>query len=267
MLACACAMSIVLASGACRPNVDGSCVNADNRDLVPLTGGVDNDDDGLADDFELALVRAHLPFLAHHPDDHCDLAGIVFRARPHPDDDTLVLVVASQLFAVDCGLNGHDGDNEAFAFTIDPSLPPPAGLAALIAISHQRTACERTSTCGSCAGMPACDRAPDGRAILYSSLDKHAGAVDIGGACSFGSCLDSCAMSVDSADVPLVNAGEPDAPLVDTLDVPAGFIDDAWPEVLRGYDPWGGAEFGNAGIVAEDLVDPALSTPACTCES
>jgi hypothetical protein len=98
---------------------------------------------------------------------------------------------------------------------------------------------------------------------LYSSLDKHAGAVDVGGACSFGSCLDTCALPVDSADVPLVNAGEPDAPLLDNLD--DSFIDDRWPAALRAYDPWGGAPFGGAGIVADDLVDPLLATPACTC--
>ncbi len=266
-LACAVAVAVACAVAAlsmsCRQNVDGTCIEADPRDLVPLTRGADDDGDGLADDFEQALVRAHLPFLAHHPDDRCAVAGIVFRARPHPDDPDsgLVLVVASQLFAVDCGLNGHDGDNEAFACTIDPSLPPPAGLTALVAISHQSTPCERTSTCGTCAGMPACDRAADGRAILYSSLDKHAGAVDVGGACSFGSCLDTCALPLDSADVPLVNAGEPDAPLVDRL----AFINNEWPASLRDYDPWGAAEFGSAGIVADDLVDPLLSTPACTC--
>jgi hypothetical protein len=266
-----CVWPFLLVLASCRPSVDGTCVDADPRDLVPPTRGADLDRDGLADDFERALVRAHLPFLAHHPDDRCGRAGIVFRARPHPndgdgDDGALVLVVASQLFAVDCGLNSHDGDNEAFAFTIDPSLPPPAGLTALVAISHQATACERTSSCGACPGMPACDRDADGRAILYSSLDKHAGAVDVGGACSFGSCLDSCALPLESADVPLVNAGEPDAPLLATLDVEdGGFIDAQWPEALRGYDPWGTAEFGGAGVVSEDLVDPAFTTPACTC--
>lgn len=259
------ALAAAWPSCACRPEVDGTCVDADTRDLVPLTRGADVDDDGLADDFELALVRAHMPFLAHHPDDRCPLSGIVFRARPHPDDDALILVVASQLFAVDCGLNGHDGDNEAFAFTLDPAVPPPAGLVALVAVAHQNTACERTSACGACAGMPACDRASDGRAVLYSSRDKHAGAVDVGGACAFGSCLDTCALPLDSADLRLVNAGEPHAPLLSNLDTPAGFIDDAWPDVLRNHDPWGATEFGGAGVVGEDLVDPALFTPACTC--
>jgi len=261
--------TLALASvSACRPASTGDCVDADARDLVAPSRGADRDGDGLADDFEEALVRAHLPFLAHHPDDRCALGGIVFRARPHDDDEALVAVTASQLFAVDCGLNGHDGDNEAFGFTVDPRLPPPAGLTALVAVSHQGTACERATTCGACPGLPACDRAADGRAILYSSQDKHAGVVDVGGGCSFGSCLDSCALPLDGADVPLVNAGEPDAPLVTDLDASTGqggFIDDAWPEALRGYDPWGPAKLGGAGIVAEDLVDPALAAPACSC--
>lgn len=251
---------------ACRSESDGACVEAVARDL-PGTGvaGVDDDGDGLEDAFELALVRAHLPFLAHHPEERCGRAGVVFRARPHPEDGALVHVVFTQLFALDCGLNGHDGDNEAFGATIDPRLPPPAGLVALVAVSHQGTPCERTTSCGACAGMAACDRV-EGRAILYSSKDKHAGAVDIGGGCSVGACLDSCALDVVSAAVPLVNAGEPDAPLLASLDVGAGgFIDDEWPAVLRGYDPWGGAVLGGAGVVADDLVDPALLTPACTC--
>lgn len=172
----------------------------------------DVDEDGLDDGFEDALVRANLPFLAHHPDDEC----------------------------------------------------PPAGLVALVAISHQGTPCERTTTCGTCKGLPACDLV-DERPTLYASRNKHAGVVDIGGGCAFGSCLDSCALPLASADVPLVNAGEPGHPLVDDLTT-RGFIDDNWPDELQHRDPWGGAPFGTAGVIADDLLDELLVTPACTCE-
>lgn len=256
---------VVVCVAGCRPDVDGTCPANDPRDLVAPSRGADLDDDGLADDLELALVRAHMPFLAHHPEDRCGLALIVFRARPHPDDGALVLVTASQLFAVDCGLNGHDGDNEAFGFTIDPRLAPPAGLTSIVAIAHQSTPCERVTTCGSCPGMPACDRADDGRVVLYSSRDKHAGTVDIGGGCSVGSCLDTCALPLQAADVPLVNAGEPDAPLVNALPAVLVDVEDGWPDALIGHDVWGDAPFGSAGVVAEDLEDPAFLTPACTC--
>jgi hypothetical protein len=258
----------LLALVSCRAASDGTCPAADVGDLVsagPIT--VDDDDDGLDDAFELALVRKHMPFLAHHPDDGCGLAGVVFRARPHPDDGALVAVAFTQLFAADCGLNAHDGDNEAFGATIDARLPAPAGLTALVAIGHQGTLCERTTTCGTCAGLPACDRV-DGRAVLYFSKDKHAGAVDIGAGCSFGSCLDSCALPAEGADldVVLVNAGEPERPLLSDLDVDAGgFVDGRWPDSLRGYDPWADAAFGGAGVVSLDLVDPLLLTPPCTC--
>ena len=65
-----------------------------------------------------------------------------------------------------------------------------------------------------------------------------------------------------------MNAGEPDAPLLTNLDAVAGqggFIDGDWPQPLHRYDPWGTAGFGGAGVVGDDLVDPALATPACTC--
>jgi hypothetical protein len=259
------ALALGGAVGGCRPAADGTCAAASPRALVADgPPRIDLDEDGLDDGFEENLVRAHLPFLAHHPEDRCALAGIVYRARPHPQDPRLVHVTYSQLFALDCGLNGHVGDNEAFGATIDPALPPPAGLVALVAISHQGTPCERTTTCGTCPGMPPCD-VVDGRPVLYTSKDKHAGAVDIGGGCSFGSCLDECALPLLGATVPLVNAGEPERPLLRDLSGPGGFIDERWPEELRGHDPWGGAEFGTAGIIAEDLVDELLLTPACTC--
>ena len=262
------AAALVLLSGipgACRA-VDGSCPAADPRRLVD-TGrpALDDDGDGLDDATELALARAHLPFLAHHPDDRCALAALVFRARPHPDDDALVHIVYSQLWARDCGLDGHVGDNEAFGATVDPRLPPPAGLVALVAVSHQGTPCERTTTCGTCPGMNPCDTV-DGRAVLYSSRDKHASAVDIGGGCSFGSCFDACALPVDDAVVPLVNAGEPDHPLLDDLTA-AGIVDDRWPEALQHHDPWSPDTFGGAGVIAGDLADPAFLTPACTCNA
>ena len=61
-------------------------------------------------------------------------------------------IVYDQLYALDCGLDGHIGDDEVFGATIDPSVPAPGGLVALVAISHQGTPCERVTTCGSCAG-------------------------------------------------------------------------------------------------------------------
>lgn len=225
----------------------------------------DDDHDGLGDLIEDAAARAYLPFLASHSEDACPLSGIVFRARPHPDDDALLHVVYSRLFETDCGLGGHVGDNEAFGATIDPTRAPPAGLVALRAISHQGTLCERTTTCGSCDDLKPCHTSPDGRAVLFSSKDKHAGAVDLDAGCGLLSCFDSCELGDEPAEVPLLNVGEPDAPLVDDLTA-QGFVreEQGWsePSVLH-YDPWSDQEFGTAGVVAGDLIDDAFLTPAC----
>lgn len=225
----------------------------------------DDDHDGLSDVLEETAARAYLPFLSSHPDDGCLRSGIVYRVRPHPDDPALLHVLYSRLYERDCGLSGHVGDNEAFGATIDPTRAPPAGLVALRAISHQGTLCERTTTCGSCEGLSPCTTAPDGRAVLFASKDKHAGAVDLAAGCGLLSCFDSCALSDEAADVPLLHVGEPDAPLVRDL-TDEGFVrdDQGWSEAsVLHYDPWSDAEFGTAGVVAGDLVDDAFLTPAC----
>lgn len=239
--------------------------------LIELEGSgardldTDDDHDGLGDLIEDAAARAYLPFLASHSEDSCPLSGIVFRARPHPDDAALLHVTYSRLFQTDCGLGGHVGDNEAFGATIDPTRAPPAGLVALRAISHQGTLCERTTTCGSCDDLKPCHTASDGRAVLFSSKDKHAGAVDLDAGCGLLSCFDSCELGDAPAEVPLLNVGEPDAPLVDDLTA-QGFVreEEGWsePSVLH-YDPWSDEEFGTAGVVAGDLIDDAFLTPAC----
>jgi hypothetical protein len=194
----------------------------------------------------------------------------VVRVRPHPDDATRVHIIYDHLFQNDCGLGGHVGDNEVFAVTVDPSLPPPAGIRAIRAISHQGTLCERTSNCGACGGgMAACSTAMVGGEawpVVYSSKDKHAGYVELGTCNPITACGDTCALAAASAAPPMVNAGEPAAHLVEDLTT-QGFITAAngWTEAaLANFDPWDAAtDFGGAGNVADDLVDPAFLTPLC----
>lgn len=265
---CACGLILVvgLNAGAACTEREGTCAQSDAP--VVSVGGptVDADRDGLDDALEDALARAYLPFLALHPEDACPRSGIVFRARPHPEDAALVSMVYSWLFERDCGSTGHVGDNEAFGATIDPRAPPPAGLVAIVAVGHQATPCERTTTCGVCDGLAACERV-DGRVVLFSSRDKHAGSVSRAWGCGAGSCLDTCELPVTAADVPLVNVGEPGAPLVRDLSRD-GFITAAngWrEETLLGFDPWGDGEFGTAGSVRGDLEDDTFIAPACRC--
>lgn len=222
---------------------------------------VDLDLDGIADDDEAQIAATYRPFLSIHPEDECTLGGIVYRVRPHPADASLIHIVYDHLFETDCGFPSHAGDNEAFGVTVDPSIPPPEGILAIVAIGHQGTLCQQVSECGACGET--CTTASLGGAsfpVVFSSQNKHAGYVGdgCGGAAN---CFDSCQLAAASADPPMVNAGEPEAPLVSNLTT-EGFINQAngWSEMeLFDVDPWDTeTSFGGAGNIAGDLVDEAF---------
>ncbi len=231
---------------------------------------VDLDEDGLDDAYEAKVAAEYLPFMSVDPDDDCPRAVIVYRLRPHPDaPSTRLLLVVDTLFEKDCGAAGHPGDNEVFGVTIDPSKPAPAGILAVRAISHQSTACEEKTTCGSCGGLDACTTAAKGGVagypVVFYSKGKH-GAYASEGKCD-GACFltNWCTLAKEPFTAPMVNAGEPDRPLVNDL-TKAGFVTVAngWSEKdVFDYDVWSGEDFGGAGNVADDLVDPAFVTPAC----
>jgi hypothetical protein len=233
------------------------------------SSSVDGDGDGIDDATEAELAAAYLPFLSLHPDDGCTLGGIVYRLYPHPEDATKLHVIYDHLFETDCGLGGHVGDNEVFGATIDPSLPPPEGILALRGISHQDTFCEVISECGAACGYEACvtkDVGGKAMPVVFSSRDKHATYVLESKCQSFTGCFDSCGLAETAPERPMINAGEPDAHLVEDL-TDDGFITRAngWSEqTLFHYNPWDpSTEFGSAGVVADDLVDPAFLTPSC----
>lgn len=232
--------------------------------------GPDLDGDGLPDAWENQIARDYLPFLSIDPADSCPTGGIVFRLSPHPQDSSLIFIVYDHLYNDDCGLGGHPGDDEVFGVTVDPQVPPPAGITAIVAISHQNTLCQVITKCGSCGTLDACEfGTKDGAAypVVYSSKDKHGSYVKKSGAgsCSTTLCLDSCTLATESAEVQLVNAGEPNAHFVENL-TSQGFITSAngWthPELLN-VNPWTDADFGTAGSIAGDLVDMSFVPPPC----
>lgn len=232
---------------------------------------VDLDADGLDDALEQALAEAYFPYLSLAPDDACPLAGIVFRLRPHPLDAAMLHVLYDVLYELDCGAGGHAGDDEVFALTVDPGRAGPGGILAMRAISHQGTPCESVTDCG-CAigGLSPCTTAPtlgDDWPVVFSSRDKHGSYLDestCDGACFF---TNQCELAAAPTVPPMVNAGEPGAPLTSDLTA-AGLITAAngWTDLsLFGFDPWGPSDFGGAGNVAGDLVDPAFETPVPGC--
>jgi hypothetical protein len=227
----------------------------------------DLDQDGLPDSYEAQVAGDYLPIIAIHPEDGCPLGGIVFRARPHPENPTLIHIIYDHLFEKDCGLTGHVGDNEVFSVTINPAKPLSEGVTFMRAISHQGTICAKDTACGVCDNTQACETGDDGgvtRPILYSSKDKHGGYVTLA-ECNQWTCFDQCSAAPRTV-VQLVNAGEPGAHLTEDLTA-AGLITSAngWTEqTLFNFNPWeAGKEFGTAGVVADDLVDPAFDTPPC----
>jgi hypothetical protein len=232
----------------------------------------DLDGDGLSDEWEEIIAREYLPFLSLAPDDACTRGGIVYRVRPHPKDKALIAITYDHLFETDCGLNGHTGDNEAFGVTIDPRRPSPQGITAIVAISHQNTLCQRVTKCGLCNGLTACDTAMTNgypTPVVYSSKDKHGSYVTLAGSlnsCNLGSCLDQCTLAPASASPPLVNAGEPNAHLVEDLTT-QGFITAAngWTKTeLLNFPLWDPKKtFGSAGNVAGDLEDTAFEAEPC----
>lgn len=230
---------------------------------------VDDDGDGLDDVYELELASAYLPFIALSPEDGCTRSGLLVRVRPHPADPSKVLIVYDHLFETDCGLNGHTGDNEVFGVSIDPAIPPPAGILAIKTASHQNTLCERITECTTCAGdgRPQCDRAAVGNAmypVLYASKDKH-GQYAKKSSCGFGTCFDQCDANSTPHRPPLANAGEPGKPLTTNLTT-HGFItaEHGWTKAeVMNFDPWGEPDFAGAGNVADDLVDPTFEAALC----
>jgi hypothetical protein len=240
---------------------DAGVPDAGGPDAGGVDAGVDNDHDGLPDDYEAFLARAFLPQISLDPNEHCPIGGIVYRARPHPMDPSLVFIIYDHLYQNDCGLNGHTGDDESFAVTINPAT----GVTAMLAISHQNTPCQKISTCGTCGTLGACDLNDAGRPIMYSSTDKHGSYATLADCNPLTTCLDTCGLS-DHSDVMLINAGEPNAHLTDDL-TDAGLITAANGWTLMGlfnWNPWTpDATFGGAGIIAADLTDPSYDTAPC----
>ncbi len=275
-LVVACGMACGSASGDHAPGDDvpdpedaaPAIADASKPDAPPAL--VDLDQDGLDDARELQLATDYLPFVSLDPGDGCTRDGFVVRVRKHPADSTKILIVYDHLFETDCGFGGHTGDDEVFGIAVDPAIPAPGGILAIRTASHQNTPCERLTQCTTCSNdsRPKCDlAAADGAMwpIVYASKDKHGQYATKAQCPTFGTCLDQCTLNPTRHLAPITNAGEPAHPLVTNLTA-QGFITAAngWtkPELLN-VDPWAPGDFGGAGNIADDLVDPAFEAAVC----
>ena len=217
---------------------------------------------------ELAWAQQYMPFLSISAEDNCPTAGVVVRVTPAQMAGH-VLIRYDVLYNQDCGIEGHVGDDERFAITIDPAVPPPNGILSIRAISHKGSVCEKESDCGVCGGQATCATLVDnGTAIpaVWVSRDKHGNYVNRESTCQFfNTCIDDCDDNASRAVLTVVNVGEPCAPLVHNLTT-EGFITTAngWTNAaLLDYDPWGGQPFGGGSPILTDLTDPAFDTTGC----
>jgi hypothetical protein len=237
----------------------------------PATGAAaaanDRDGDGLDDAMELAWAQQYMPYLAISPEDHCPTAGILVRVEPLQTG--FVRIRYDILYNQDCGIGGHVGDNERFAMTIDVTMPPPAGIVTIKAVSHKGSVCGKESDCGRCAGQTACATLVKNGTpwpAVWASRDKHGNYVDRSSTCQFdNTCFDDCDDNPMPAALPIINVGEPCFPLVADLTTD-GFItpENGWTNrSLYNYAPWGGQPFGESSVIASDLTDPDFETTAC----
>ena len=243
---------------------DGLCeaIGATCSDGLCL--GRDDDRNGLDDDLERDVAQANLPLIALAPDEHCGAPrAIVYRVRRHPDAPRRLAIAYVVLYDRDCGsLNGHLGDNEAFAITVDLNARPgAAATVGVMAQAHRGTLCESTSTCSSAPGSSACGTSlppspaqPGGtRVVIYSSRDKHSNYLDVN--TCLGNCVDACTLG-PPLTAPLLDVGQPDFPLVhDLTDANLILGADGWELPLLHFDPWSTGLFGGAGYPRDQLLN------------
>ena len=102
--------------------------------------------------------------------------------------------------------------------------------------------------------------------VLYASKGKHGQYASAARCPLLGTCFDQCTLNSTRLRPPVVNVGEPTVALVHDLTA-QGFINatNGWTEpTLMAHDPWNSAiDFGDAGNVADDLVDPEFVPGLC----
>ena len=206
----------------------------------------DRDRDGLTDIWEWLAIRHLRPFVRLHDDEQFlqDPDGIMAHvARVTPADDGRIRVFIIIGFSRDygsCGVSKHAGDSERVIYDLTPMSAGGSGdyrVNGFYAAAHE----ESPNDHGQLIWAEDFDdleivRDPvsrDARIRVYSSRDKHAtyispaaclnSGLQIAGLrvpCTQDFCDDGAETRVTERDLelPFVNAGEPEAPLVEDLE-------------------------------------------------
>jgi hypothetical protein len=253
-------------SSALRCSTDAQCGGAPGGCQLGYCVTSDADGDGLDDALEREVAERNFPALRLAGDEGCGQpSGVIYRVRRHPGAARRLAITYVVLYNQDCGeLNGHLGDDEAFAITVDldasPGVDATVGVAAW---AHAGTSCGSTSSCETSAGTAACGNTPQPggtpQVRVFSSRNKHANYLSTDTCAS--NCFDSCDPAGPLWTGAMVNVGEPGRPMVSDL-TQDGFIQSqsGWDKRLLHANPWSPTDFGGAGRVDRQLT--ALIAPS-----
>lgn len=200
------------------------------------TASVDDDHDGMADALEAALLEQFRPsFMISH--DECDLlpaemtsgeavprvlarnGAIYGQAMPRAQGS--VELHYFHLWSRDCGRHGHPGDVEHVSALIARQKDGSWQAQYWYAAAHEQTVCER-SMFARASELQAVHKG----AAVWISAGKHASYFSAE-LCNGGCGGDSCRSARSAPVLPVINLGEPGAPLNGA--VWAASTSSAWP--------------------------------------
>jgi hypothetical protein len=247
-------------SAALRCSTDAQCGGASGSCQMGFCVLKDQDGDGIDDDLEREVAEQNFPRVLMAVDETCGSPhGVIYRVRRHPAQPSRFAITYTVLYANDCGpLNGHLGDAESFAITVDPNAAP--GSPATVGVeawAHAGTTCASTSSCATAAATSECGDQSSGAVsseiVIYASREKHASYLSTDTCDS--NCLDSCSAGTRIIG-PLLNVGEPGQPMVTDLTT-QGFVQsaDGWANELLHFNPWGTTEFSGGGRLDQPLTN------------
>lgn len=246
-------------SSGLRCSTDAQC-SASGACQLGFCVGTDVDGDGIDDNLEREVATLNFPKVLMANGEECGAPhGVIYRVRRHPTNPKRLAITYVVLYANDCGeLNGHTGDAETFAITVDLDAQP--GAAATVGVeswAHAGTTCGSTSSCETspatnACGTPTKDTSPS-EVVIWASQNKHASYLSAS-TCT-DNCLDSCTAG-ERINGPLLNVGEPGHPMVTNLTT-QGFVQssDGWGAELLHFNPWSTQEFAGGGRLDQPLTN------------
>ena len=187
------------------------------------TTSTDGDHDGLPDSLEAALLEQFHPTFMISKKDECDLLpaemvsgevvprvrvrnGTIYgQATPHTPNS--VELHYFHLWSHDCGRRGHPGDVEHVSALIRQEMDGVWKAHYWYAAAHEDTVCDR-SMFARAEELQAIDRGPE----VWVSAGKHASYFSPE-LCNGGCGGDSCRAMRSAPVLPVINLGEPGAPL------------------------------------------------------